>query len=115
MPRELLPGVFYTFDRTKSNREIGDRIPRNQALLRARAGKDVYTPMASDALSFAKDVHPLRPVWDGSHQPRNPTDWDFDLPGNRRYPHYHPGGQGLEHVHVFYGERGYRVSENRRV
>jgi hypothetical protein len=40
--------------------------------------------------------------------------WDFNSPGNRRYPHYHPGGDHATYGHIFYGERGYRVGESKR-
>ncbi|MDG3004541.1 hypothetical protein [Paludisphaera mucosa] len=113
MPREVLPGEFYVFDRGAPNFEIGARISRNQALFRVRSGGDVYTPANSDASSLAKDVHPGKAFWEGAHQPR-PGDWDADELGNRRFPHYHPGGDHDAYGHVFYGERGYRAGEARR-
>ena len=132
MPQEVLPGEYYVFDRSKPMQEIGKRITRNQALFRLRSSKrkqagdgsgvdpkprkqkDVYTPLASDAARLAKDVHPGKAGWEGSHVPRSPEkDWDYDLPGNRRFPHFHPGGDH-DYGHVFYGERGYRVDEKRR-
>jgi hypothetical protein len=113
VPRRTVVGQFYEFDRGRPNQEIGPLISRNQALLRVRSGGDVYTPAASDAMSLAKDVHPRRAVWEGSHLPRV-TDWDFNSLGNRRYPHYHPGGDHATYGHIFYGERGYRVGESRR-
>ena len=139
MPREFLPGEFYTFDRKAPMREIGKRITRNQALFRLRGSKrkaageregtgdkkgkapaapkkDVYTPRSSDAARLAKDVHPGKADWEGSHKPsiskHGEKDWDYDLPGNRRFPHFHPGGDH-DYGHVFYGERGYRVDEKR--
>jgi hypothetical protein len=76
-------------------------IPRPFALLRLRRGQDVYTPSGADARALAKDVHPGKAEWEGAHQP------GF-------YPHYHPADDHEAYGHVFYGEPGYRVGENRR-
>lgn len=113
MPRNVLVGNFYVFDRFRPNFEIGMQISRNEALFRVRAGGDVFTPAASDAIALAKDVHPGRADWEGSHVPR-PNDWDHSLPTNRRFPHFHPGGDHKKYGHVFYGDRGYRVNQSRR-
>jgi hypothetical protein len=113
MSREHLPGEFYVFDRGRPMQEIGRWITRNQALERVRAGRDVYTPLNSDASSLAKDVRKGKAFWEGSHAPRE-RDWDADAVGNRRFPHYHPGGDHETYGHVFYGERGYRVGQVRR-
>jgi hypothetical protein len=113
MPRNTVVGLFYEFHRDRSNQEIGAEILRNQALFRVRAGGDVFTPAGSDAMSLAKDVHPGKAFWEGSHSPR-PGDWDFLIPENRRFPHYHPGGDHETYGHVFYGDRGYRPGEARR-
>jgi hypothetical protein len=113
MPRNTVVGLFYEFHRDRPNQEIGAQILRNHALFRVRARKDVYTPAGSDAISLAKDVHPGKAFWEGSHVPR-PADWDFAIPENRRFPHYHPAGDHLSYGHVFYGDRGYRTDEARR-
>ncbi len=113
MPRNVLPGEFYAFDRGEPNFEIGGRISRNQALFRVRGGGDVYTPAGSDAASLAKDAYPGKAFWEGAHLPRA-GDWDAQAIGNRRYPHYHPGGNHHDFGHVFYGERGFRAGEARR-
>jgi hypothetical protein len=91
MPRNVWGGNFYAFDRRSPDFEIGRQISRTEALSCLRSGGDVYTPARSDAKALAKDVFPGRAEWDGSHRPR-PQDWDFSRPGNRRFPHYHPGG-----------------------
>jgi hypothetical protein len=113
MPRFVVLEAFYEFHRERANFEIGAQISRNAALARVRAGGDVYSRASSDAMSLAKDVYPGRAYWEGSHVPR-PGDWDFNIPVNRRFPHYHPGGNHDDYGHVFYGERGYRVNEARR-
>jgi hypothetical protein len=99
MPRNTTEGCFYEFNRDQPFSEIGRSIPRPHALDRLRRGQDVYTPRDSDAKSLAKDVIKGKADWEGSHEP------GF-------YPHYHPGGQHT--CHVFYGQRSYRVGENRR-
>jgi hypothetical protein len=113
MPRHISVGNYYVFDRARPGFEIGMQISRNAALFRVRSGGDVFTPAASDAISLAKDVHPGRAGWDGSHIPR-PGNWDYGLSENRRFPHFHPGLDHATYGHVFYGQRGYRVGEARR-
>ena len=99
MARNLTPGDFYEFDRMQLGREIGERIDRNWALSRLLRGQDVYTPLASDAKSLAKDVHPGKADWEGAHEANY-------------FPHFHPGGVHT-YGHVFYGGRDYRLGESR--
>jgi hypothetical protein len=82
------------------NQEIGPAIGRNVAMSRVRRGEDVYTPLCSDAQALAKDVQKGKAFWEGSHE-------------GGYFPHFHPAGNH-SYGHIFYGERSYRVGENRR-
>lgn len=101
MPRHTIEGCFYEFHRDRPGREIGDLVPRPHAVVFVRKGDDIYTPAGSDARSLAKDVHKGKADWEGSHD-------------DGYYPHYHPAGDHLTYGHVFYGDPGFRIGENRR-
>jgi hypothetical protein len=77
MPRKVLPGNYYVFDRFRPDFEIGMQISRNAALFRVRSGADVYTPASSDAMSLAKDVHPGRAGWEAAS--RGQTEFQVNL------------------------------------
>jgi hypothetical protein len=99
-PSDCLEERFYEFHRERANNEIGRMIPRPFAVQRLLRGEDVYTPLASDAKSLAKDVQKGKAEWEGAHQPGY-------------FPHFHPADDHVQYGHVFYGERNYRLRENR--
>lgn len=102
MPKQVVKGHFYEFDRARANFEVGAEIARPLALARVSSGKDVYTPGKADAKLLAKDVEPNRPEWNAA--------------GSTGYfPHFHPAGEHPEvlpsgkvegYGHIFYGQRG---------
>ncbi len=97
----VLPGQFYEFTRGNGGNPIGRPIARAWAILRLQRGEDVYTLKDSDARSLAKDVQKGKADWEGAHEVGY-------------YPHYHPAGIHGRYGHIFYGEPGYRLGENRR-
>ncbi len=101
-PEDCGPGQFYEFDRSLPNQEIGTSIPRTYAILRLKRGLDIYTPMGSDAKSLAKDVQKGKAEWEGAHQAGY-------------FPHYHAADNHVAYGHVFYGQRGFRAGQNRRL
>ena len=91
MPKHISQGRFYEFDRVHRAFEVGDEIHEGTALERVRAGRDVYTPSASDAKNLARRVSSFTALW---HPAEN----------SLYFSHYHPGGVG--YGHIFYGYRG---------
>jgi hypothetical protein len=117
MALSVVAGRFYEFHRervisrpgqplsTRDGVEVGPEIPREVALRRVKAGRDVYTAQRRDAYELATDAHGRLPGVEEIHKPKIPS------PTGRLdvyFQHFHPGGihHGSGGGGVYFGGRG---------
>lgn len=107
MPKIVIAGCFYEFDRKAQQREVGHEIHYSSAVARVRDGRDVYTLRRSDAFRLARACYPMLPAEEPPHS--------FGY-----FRHFHAGGLHQDQDrfagrggpgHIFFRFRGHGEEE----